>query len=61
LQYPLLEVHLLDYNGNLYGSYLKIEFKAHLRDECHFGDLNALKEAISQDVDHARQWFKTEN
>ena len=58
LQYPLLEVHLLDYNANLYGQRLTIEFKEFLRDELHFDGLKKLQAAIAGDVSQARKWFE---
>lgn len=58
LQHPLLEVHLLDYNANLYNQRLKIEFKARLRNECNFDSLDALKAAIAKDVEDALRWFR---
>ena len=51
---PLLEVHLLDFKGNLYGRELRVEFIKKLRDERKFDSLSALTDAISADVEHAR-------
>ncbi|MBQ0752663.1 MAG: bifunctional riboflavin kinase/FAD synthetase [Gammaproteobacteria bacterium] len=52
-----LEVHLLDYNGDLYGQYLEVEFLQFQREEKKFDGLDALKVAIQQDIDHARTFF----
>ena len=54
---PLLEVHVFDYSGNLYGQLLKIRFKKKLRDEQAFASIDALKAQIEQDIDTARDWF----
>lgn len=50
-----VEVHLLDFSGDLYGKTLKIEFVARLRDEKKFGSVAALCEQIARDVAAARE------
>lgn len=52
---PTLEVHLLDFEGDLYGRALELEFVEHLRDERRFPGLEALREQISRDVELARR------
>jgi len=52
---PLLEVHLLDFSGDLYGQVLTVEFIAKQRDEWNFPDLAALVEQIKLDELQARQ------
>ncbi len=47
---PLLEVHLLDFSADLYGSDLEVEFVAKLRDEQVFSSTAALLEQIAADV-----------
>jgi len=54
---PLLEVHLLERAGNLYGRRLRVRFLRKLRDEAKFDDLAALRQAIAQDAEQARQYF----
>ena len=54
---PLLEVHLLGFDGNLYGRRLRVRFLEKLRDEEKYDDLEALKNAISSDVRRAREYF----
>ena len=49
-----LEVHLLDYEGDLYGRTLSCAFIAHLRGERKFDGLDALKAQIGKDSDAAR-------
>nr|WP_226894947.1 bifunctional riboflavin kinase/FAD synthetase [Luteolibacter marinus] len=49
----VLEVHLFDYSGDLYGRILEVEFIKHLRHERKFESLDALKEQISHDVAEA--------
>jgi len=54
----LLEVYLLDFNQDIYGYQLSVEFIAKLRDEQKFSSLEALKQQISQDVVMAKQLLK---
>lgn len=54
---PSLEVHLLDYSGDLYGKHLDVVFRARLREEKRFDSLDALTAAIEQDKNNARAWF----
>lgn len=49
-----LEVHLLDFAGDLYGRRLTVVFHQKLRDEQRFASLEALKTAINADVAAAR-------
>jgi riboflavin kinase/FMN adenylyltransferase len=55
---PLLEVHLFDWNGDLYGRHLRVKFLAKLRDEQKYDGLDALRSAIGQDVAQAKDYFK---
>ena len=50
-----LEVHLLDYSGDLYGQPLGLEFVRCLRPERAFPDTEALKEQIAQDIEQIRK------
>jgi len=55
---PLLEVHLFDWNGELYGRHLRVKFLHKLRDEQKYAGLDALRCAIGQDVAQAREYFR---
>ena len=44
-----VEVHLIDFDGDLYGSELEFEFVQHLRSEQTFGDLDALRTQLQRD------------
>jgi len=55
---PLLEVHLFDWQGDLYGRHLRVAFRNKLRDEQKYDSMDALRAAIAQDMKHARAWFK---
>jgi riboflavin kinase/FMN adenylyltransferase len=50
-----IETHLLDFDENLYGQNLKIEFVKSIRMEQKFTDLDALKNQLAQDEMATRQ------
>ena len=52
---PLLEAHLFDFDGDLYGKRIEVEFVAKLRDEERFPDLDALVEQMRIDATRARE------
>lgn len=45
----ILEAHLLDYKGNLYGKTIKVEVLEKIRDDKHVTDTILLKEMIEKD------------
>ena len=51
---PLLEAHLFDFSGDLYGRHLQVEFVAKLRDEEKFADLESLTVQMHRDAAQAR-------
>ena len=51
---PLLEAHLFDFDGDLYGRRIEVEFVAKLRDEVKFTDLPALVAQMYRDAAQAR-------
>ena len=51
---PQVEVHLLDFRGDLYGERLELEFVAPLRGEKRFASLTELSAQIARDVEQAR-------
>jgi riboflavin kinase/FMN adenylyltransferase len=52
---PLLEAHLFDFDGDLYGRHIEVEFVAKLRDELKFPDLLSLTEQMQRDAETARR------
>jgi riboflavin kinase / FMN adenylyltransferase len=52
---PLLEVHLFDFDGNLYGQRMAVEFVAKLREEMKFDGLDPLKVQMDHDARSARE------
>jgi riboflavin kinase/FMN adenylyltransferase len=57
---PLLEAHVFDYSGSLYGRELEVEFVAKIRDEEKFASLDALVQQMHQDAAKARQILKVD-
>ncbi len=57
---PLLEAHLFDYEGDLYGREIDVEFVEKLRDEERFESLDALVEQMHRDAAAARAILKRE-
>ena len=56
---PLLEAHLFDFEGDLYGRRIEVEFVAKLRDELKFDDLPALVAQMDRDAAEARAILAT--
>ena len=54
---PLLEVHVFDWEGDLYGEHLRVRFLKKLRDEKRFEGIEALKDAIARDAREAREYL----
>lgn len=54
---PVLEVYLFDFDRNIYGARLRVDFLFKLREEKKFPDLDALKRQILHDVLDARRYF----
>lgn len=56
-----VEACLLDFEGDLYGKTLRLEFFEHLRDEVRFDSLDALKAQIAADAEATRRYFTAAN
>lgn len=55
---PLLEIHLFDFDRDIYGAHLSVRFVHKLRDEQRFPNFDALKAQIAADAAAARAHFK---
>jgi len=53
----LLEVHLFNFNKDIYGQHVRVEFVKKLRDEIRFDSLDALKQQIFRDAEQAKALF----
>ena len=54
----IVEVFILDYSENIYGSEITVEFVERLRDELHFDTVDDLVAQMHIDVEHTRQILK---
>jgi riboflavin kinase/FMN adenylyltransferase len=54
----LLEVHLFDFNRDIYGAHVHVDFLHKLRDERRFESFEELKAQILLDAEQARDYFK---
>ncbi len=55
---PLLEVHLFDFDRDIYGAHLNVRFLHKLRDEMKFPNFDALKAQIAHDIEAAKNYFE---
>ncbi|MBX0300219.1 riboflavin kinase [Cryobacterium sp. 1639] len=58
--HPLLEAHLVDFTGDLYGQELSVELRLFLRAEVAFVDTPALVDQLAIDVQNTRDWYAAE-
>ncbi|MCB5190407.1 bifunctional riboflavin kinase/FAD synthetase [Methylobacillus arboreus] len=58
---PTLEVHLFDFNGDIYGRHVRVKFMHKIRDEMKFDSLDTLKYWIARDADMARDYFRADS
>jgi riboflavin kinase / FMN adenylyltransferase len=54
----LLEVHMFDFNQEVYGKHVSVEFIHKLRDEKRYDSFELLKQQIFRDAEQAREFFK---
>ncbi|RMH17093.1 MAG: bifunctional riboflavin kinase/FAD synthetase [Gemmatimonadetes bacterium] len=52
---PTVELHLIDFDGDLYGEEVRVDFVRYLRDVQPFSSVEALVEQMRRDVDEARR------
>ena len=60
LERPLLEVHIFNFDRDIYGSFLRVQFLHKIRDELKFNDLGRLATRIQKDMNQIQKWFMTE-
>jgi riboflavin kinase/FMN adenylyltransferase len=51
----LIEAHLIDFDGDLYGRSARVSFLNRIRDEVRFDNVEALIEQMQRDVESARR------
>jgi len=57
LKKPQSETHICDFDSDIYGKVIEVKLLKYLREEEHFGSLEALKNAISNDAEQAKKVF----
>ena len=53
---PTLEVHLLDFDGDLYGQTVEVQFIHRMREIVRFDSAEALQHQLQQDLEQIKQW-----
>ena len=53
---PSLEVHLLDFDSDLYGQTVEVQFLHRLRDIVRFDSVEALQHQLQQDLEQIKRW-----
>ena len=53
----LLEVNIFDFDQEIYGKELTIEFLAFIRDEIKFDNFEKLKKQVEKDIQKAKSFF----
>ena len=53
-----LEVHIFDFQGDLYGVQLEVSLEKKLRDEVRFDSFAELKVQIDKDIQQAKEWHQ---
>ena len=54
---PVLEIHIFDFNKEIYGERIEVEFFKKIRNEQKFENLEKLKEQINSDIKKTRKFF----
>ena len=54
----ILEVYIFDFERQIYGQNIQVEFCHKLREEVKFPSIEALKVQISRDIDNAKTFFE---
>ena len=52
---PSIELHVLDFEGDLYGSRVRVDFRAKIREVRSFASVGALVDQMHSDVGEARR------
>jgi riboflavin kinase/FMN adenylyltransferase len=53
-----METHIIGFNGNLYGSGVRVNFYKKIRDEKKFSSIEELKAEITSNISLAIEFFK---
>ena len=53
-----LEVHIINYNGDLYNEEISIDFIERLRDEQHFSNVEEMVNQIHKDIEYVKEHYR---
>jgi riboflavin kinase/FMN adenylyltransferase len=53
-----VEVHLIDFNGDIYGKNIEVVFVEYLREERCYSSVDALKQQIEEDINNVNKILK---
>jgi riboflavin kinase/FMN adenylyltransferase len=56
---PRVEAHLIDFDDDIYGENIQVEFVSRIRDERRFPNIDALRAQIQKDLDQSREILST--
>ena len=59
-KHMVLEAHLIDFDGDLYGKRVRVRFLKKLRDEMQFSSIETMIEHIHRDIADTREYFGSE-
>ena len=57
----ILEAHLLDFDDDIYGRYVRVELLKQLRREETFATIEELKQQMQNDVENTKEFFRENN
>ena len=57
-EFPAVEVHILDFNGDLYGQKVQVAWYKRIRSEQKFSGLEELIQQIEADKNHTINYYK---
>jgi riboflavin kinase/FMN adenylyltransferase len=55
--YENMETHIIGFDGDLYYSFIKVNFYKFLREEKKFADIDELIAQITRDTEQAKDYF----
>jgi riboflavin kinase/FMN adenylyltransferase len=55
---PILEAHILDFDGDLYGRHISVEIVQSIREDRAFSSIEDLRQQIVNDVQSVREYFR---
>lgn len=57
IEQPRLEVNIFDFNDDIYGKKIDVEFMEFIRKEMYFDNINAFKEQLKKDIEYCKKEY----